>query len=163
MSCLKSLESVFPNANSIRRKIKRVLASRPKKSPSSPELKAWNETPFYKAKVEEEETEEVPDVPRAVLDPVLEVDPVVTSRPSKRVSENPSMRTVTRKIQPLIDELLSFSEAEGITFEEVLQLIEEKATKKRCSAVVDIPVDAATAFFSTRDIVTDRKQNCDYF
>ena len=157
-------ESVFPNANSIRRKIKRVLASRPKKSPSSPELKAWNETPFYKAKVEEEATEEVPDVPRAVLDPVLEVNPVVTGRPSNRVSENPSMRTVTRKIQLLIDELLSFSEAEGITFEEVLQLIEENARKKRCSAVVDIPVDAATAFFfSTRDIVTDRTQNCDYF
>ena len=112
-------------------------------------MKAWNETPFYKAKVEEGETEEVPDVPRAVLDPVLEVDPVVTGRPSKRVSENPSMRTVTRKIQPLIDELLSFSEAEGITFEDVLQLIEEKVRKKRCSAVADI--------------VTDRTQNCGYF
>ena len=50
------------------------------------------------------------------------------------------MRTVTRKIQPLIDELLSFSEAEGITFEDVLQLIEEKVRKKRCSAVVDIAI-----------------------
>ena len=133
--CLGSLES-------LKSKIRRILAKRP-----------------HKIEMRETWREQLLFADEAV--PIEDFKPATTGldhggcregsgRVKMRLSDGPSKRTVHSIMQPKIDELLGFAEEQGISYDEVLDLLKEKKNKKQRS-VTEIPVNDAVAFFFNQE------------
>ena len=52
---------------------------------------------------------------------------------------------------PKIDKLLEFATHQGVTQEEVIELLEEKKSKKKKGYVAEVPIDEAVAFYFNQE------------
>ena len=66
--------------------------------------------------------------------------------PKSTLADNPVRRTVRQIMKPKIDDLIEFAEEQGVAFEDVVELLEQRCSKRKLNTVY-IPNDAATSFF----------------
>ena len=74
-------------------------------------------------------------------------------RSKLRLSDKPGKRTAHSILQPKIDELLEFATDQGVTYEEVIELLEEKRRKKKKGPVyvAEVPINEAVAFYFNQE------------
>ncbi len=71
---------------------------------------------------------------------------VPRGRPKKRLSDSIHKKTAKKKIEPLVSLVKEFAEKEGVTFDEVIDMLIENSNKKP-KTHISIPVHEATPFF----------------
>ena len=56
--------------------------------------------------------------------------PIITGRPKVRHSDTPTHETVGHIIKPKVDELINFGEKQGISSEELIDIVFQRNAKK---------------------------------
>ena len=100
----KKLGDKYGTEESLKGKIHRIKSSVPKKSVESVEFRYWAKTVVFEA--------------------------VPTGRPKARLSDTPTYKTVSHIIQPKVDELINFAEEQGISLEELIDILSQRNAKK---------------------------------
>ena len=116
------------SASSIKARLHRLRSAKPKKG--SAQYAAWASTAFLE--ILEFNSSEV----------------LGRGRPKLRLSDQPKKRTIDQIMQPKIEELLQFADEQGVTVEEVLELVTQRChNKSKCKGRTEIPVDESVAFY----------------
>ena len=119
--------------NTVKANINRMKNGKPRKSQMSPESIYWSNTVFYQ--VEEPE-----------YDSEMEIETKGPGQPKSRLVDNPVSKTVRKIMKPKIDELIKFADSQGVKYEDVIKLLEQRYKKTKPNSV-HIPTDSATSFF----------------
>ena len=117
--------------NAVKAKLQRLKSSRPKKG--SAKYTDWSVKPFIQS--------------TCTTDLESEESPAVLGRPKSRLSDLPKRRTVNQIMQPKIDELMQFAEEQGVSIEEVMELMGQRCQKKARTIKVEIPIEDSLGFF----------------
>lgn len=83
-----------------------------------------------------------------------EESPPVLGRPKSRLSDLPKRRTVNQIMQPKIDELMQFAAEQGVSIEEVMELMGKRCQKKARTIKVEIPTEDTLGFFQQHSQLT---------
>ena len=121
-------ENVVGTARQVYDKVKRRIESRPKKPVGSDIYKQWEKELCFN-------TNEHGGIREGA------------GRHKSTLSDHPKSRTTKNILQPKIEELLIFANEQGVGLEEVIESISQNYSKKAQRVEIEIPKDAATAFF----------------
>ena len=131
---------------SIKAKARRAFQKRPHKKNL---LSLWNQKVMFEEAVAVEEVK-----PAAVG----ETHPLdhggirnKAGRPKMRLSERPGKRTIQAIMKPRMDELVQFADDQGIDYDEVIELLEDRKKKKQKRCLVEIPVEDAVALYFNQE------------
>jgi hypothetical protein len=75
------------------------------------------------------------------------VGPGRVGRPKARLSDQPKKRTVMQIMLPKIEELVDLAKDQGVSFDEIIELLSVVSGRKRQKSTVQIPLDESMAFF----------------
>ena len=85
------------------------------------------------------------------------IEKSVGGRPRSRLSDQPTRKTVCHILQPKIDELVAFADEQGVSIEQLLEMLKSHTGNKhvkRSRTENVIPTDDAAAFFFLQDFST---------
>ena len=106
---------------SLYNRINRLKTGKPKKRNDSTECIEWANTIFYQEQVLTDDDSDME----------IEVDIKGPGHPKSRLANKPVRKTVRRIMKPKIDNLIEFAEEQGVSYEEVVDLMAERCSKKK--------------------------------
>ena len=147
MLAAQALIEKFPavgNEKNLQRRIQRLTQSRPKKARNSDEYQYWLESPFFTfTQPTTSDGGPAGDVSLNFLE-----TPKPKGRPGKRLSESPCSNTIKKIMEPEIQRLKTFAEQQGVSFDDVISLLNLEQTKKPKTKCIISKEEALAYFFN---------------